>query len=130
MKIITDPDLIDYRIGLQTKMYRANTDLCILMQELRDKTQRKYKVTEEELRLLRNKIEELASYFYEMEFGGYYAKKDKKFQDDIINRLTEKYFKCVFDLSIDDIGTFTLIQIYNDMETVLKEEIKAEQNGR
>jgi len=130
MKIITDQNLIDYRIALQQQMYQANSDFCLFLQQMREKLNKKAPITERDLRILRNKFLELAGIFYEMEYGPYFAKKDKGFKEKIINSLTKKYYANIFNKNIDDIFSYTLTQVYVDMDNELKKQIKADNNGK
>ncbi|MFH1854918.1 MAG: hypothetical protein ABH810_00675 [bacterium] len=129
MKIINDPNMISYRVALQQQMYKANSDLCVLMQDLRNKVQKKIKIDEQNLRSLKNQLTLVSSMFFELEFGNYFLSQNKQFQEKVINNLTKKYFDYVFDLSIENVGSFTMMQVYTDMEDELNKQIKAEQNG-
>lgn len=129
MKIITDQNLIDYRIALQQQMYRSNSDFALFTQELRDKIKKNVKISEDDLRILRNKLHELGVMFYELEHGNYFARKSQKFQDNVLNALTKKFYGYINDQSIDDIFSFCFGQTYIDLEDELKKQIRKDKNG-
>jgi len=129
MKLITDPEIINYRIALQQQMYRATGDMSVLMRDFRNKVQKNKKITEQDLRFLKNQISLIASMFYELEFGNYFSKQSKDFQKKVINNLTKTYFKNIFNKSIEDIMSYTLLQVYTDMEDELNRVISST-NGK
>jgi len=120
MKIITDPDLINYRLALQDKLKEATGDLCVFLDDLRLKRTKNKQITEADLHILRHLIEIVANMFYEIEYGNYFMKMDQKKKDEVLNNLTKRYFENVLDNSVEDIALYTLMNIYDDMEFVLE----------
>lgn len=93
------------------------------MQDLRNKVEKKKKINEQDLRFLKNQLTLVSSMFFELEFGNYFLSQNKQFQEKVINNLTKRYFDYVFDLSIENVGSFTMMKVYTDMEEELNKVI-------
>lgn len=129
MKIITDQTIINYRISLQSQLVRELGDFGLFISELQERI-KKFPLNKDEALVLYEKIVTICGLYYELAFGNYFSRKDHAFKERVYEKLVRIYAAIIFDKSITDLGKEVREQIFIDMETVLKEEIKAEKNGK
>lgn len=130
MKIITDTNLIQFRIALQKIMYQSVAGLAELIDDLHKKVSKGFPITLDEKKMLVTKIRNLSFIFFEMEFGSYFIKQPKEFQNRVVGAIIDKYIKITSDLSIREMEPYILSKIFIDMEDSLKTEIKAQKDGK